>query len=211
MPQLLPLLRDTDSSVRWSAAGVLGRIGSSQAEVVVPQLLPLLRDKNSSVRRAAAHALERIGGSQAEVVVPQLLPLLRDKDSDVQQAAADALDKMWLITSARQTNAGQPVYAFLLHRMKGKEARLDARYREAVVHALARWYNMGLPQEKTETAAQTEETTDKAEPPDPRAQDEHTALQQELERLSNTERRLWLRAAACEVWVTAYRLRSASN
>ncbi len=84
---LLEQLTDESSGVRWSAASVLGAIGSAE---VVPQLQnSLASDKDSYVRGRAADALGTIGSAGA---VPQLLKSLADdKESSVRWRAADAL------------------------------------------------------------------------------------------------------------------------
>jgi hypothetical protein len=135
----------------------------------------------------------------------ELKEALADQEEEIRTAAVRALDESQL-SFARQQHE-YPVYQRLTDLLSGRESRLDGQYRRTVIRALARWYNEGRPEEKDETETEDEESTHETERPDPRARAEHGALQKELERLRDTEPRLWLRAAACEVWVTAYRLR----
>ncbi|MEG4231605.1 HEAT repeat domain-containing protein, partial [Microcoleus sp. Pol11C3] len=79
---------DSHSSVRWSAAHALGKIGDEKA---IPGLLKLLEDSDYFVRRSAADALGQIGDEKA---IPGLLKLVEDSDYFVRRSAADALGKI---------------------------------------------------------------------------------------------------------------------
>ncbi|MEG4276798.1 HEAT repeat domain-containing protein [Microcoleus sp. MON1_C1] len=92
VPQLIPLLKDSDRNVRSSAAFALGRMGAG-AKTAVPQLIPLLEDSDADVRSSAISALGNIG-SETKTAVPQLILLLKDSDADVRSSAAFALRTM---------------------------------------------------------------------------------------------------------------------
>jgi HEAT repeat protein len=88
IPGLLKMVKDSDSSVRRSAADALGKIGS---ETVISALIQLVEDSDSSVRRRTAKALGKIG---SETAIPALLKLVKDSDSFVRRSAAEALGKI---------------------------------------------------------------------------------------------------------------------
>ncbi|WP_293342989.1 HEAT repeat domain-containing protein, partial [Microcoleus sp. CAWBG58] len=92
VPQLVPLLKDSDANVRRSAASALGGMGA-EAKTVVPQLVPLLKDSDANVRSSVASALGGMG-AEAKTVVPQLVPLLKDSDVNVRISVASALGGM---------------------------------------------------------------------------------------------------------------------
>ncbi|MGL5062020.1 MAG: HEAT repeat domain-containing protein, partial [Microcoleus sp.] len=83
VPQLIPLLQDSDADVRSNAATALGRIGA-EAKTTVPRLIPLLQDSHPLVRINAAFALGEIG-AEAKNAVSQLTPLLQDSNADVRE------------------------------------------------------------------------------------------------------------------------------
>ncbi|BCL37629.1 hypothetical protein NSMS1_40760 [Nostoc sp. MS1] len=87
-PQLVLLLKDSDSSVRYTAAQALGQM---QAKEQAPQLVLLLKDSDSNVRSAAVEALGQV---QAKEQIPQLVLLLKDSDNNVRYAAIQALGQM---------------------------------------------------------------------------------------------------------------------
>ena len=202
VPALLPLLRDPDERVRQAAVEALGQIGSAQATEVVPALLPLLHDFDERVRQAAVKVLGQIGSAQAADVVPALLPLLHDSDERVRQAVAQALGKSWL---SLVQQPGQSVYPKLTSQLRSRDSRLDAGYRQATAQALLLWYKAGRPAVK---AAETDEdvvATGTPEPTNLQAQHEHAELHKELEKTCHSEPRLWLRSAACQVWIEAHK------
>ena len=86
---LIILLKDSKSNVRWGAANVLGGIGKSDSRVV-DELLLLLKDPEFNVCWRAANALGNIGKSDSRVVV-ELLLLLKDPESSVRWSAANTL------------------------------------------------------------------------------------------------------------------------
>jgi HEAT repeat protein len=73
VPQLIPLLQNSDANVRVNAVYVLGKIGA-EAKTAVPQLIPLLQDSHATVRVNAVYALGKIG-AEAKTAVPQIPPL----------------------------------------------------------------------------------------------------------------------------------------
>ncbi|MEO0409136.1 MAG: HEAT repeat domain-containing protein, partial [Cyanobacteria bacterium P01_A01_bin.135] len=90
--ELVALLNDSDSNVRYSAAEALGKLGQG-LDAVVGGLLNLLNDSDSNVRYSAAEALGKLGqGSDA--VVGGLLNLLNDRYSNVRSRAAETLGKL---------------------------------------------------------------------------------------------------------------------
>ena len=90
--ELLALLQDDNSDVRWGAAEALGRFGNS-SETVINSLLALLQDEDSNVRGRTALALGN-WGSSSETLVNSLLALLQDEDSNVRIDAAIVLSKI---------------------------------------------------------------------------------------------------------------------
>jgi HEAT repeat protein len=92
LPQLVPLLKDSDANVRSSAAYALGSMGA-EAKTALPQLVPLLKDSDANVRSNAASALGSIG-AEAKTALPQLVPLLKDSDANVRSSAASALGRI---------------------------------------------------------------------------------------------------------------------
>ncbi|MEZ2236475.1 HEAT repeat domain-containing protein, partial [Microcoleus sp.] len=92
VPQLIPLLKDSDADVRSSAADALGRIGA-EAKTALPQLILLLKDSDANVRSSAAFVLGSIG-AEAKTALPQLILLLKDSDANVRSSATSALGSM---------------------------------------------------------------------------------------------------------------------
>ena len=90
---LLPLLRDSDTSVRESAAIELGFRGQDSPEAV-PALIRCLRDDGEdSVKEFAARALGRIGNGSQEAI-NALNPLLTHRNADIRVSAAAALAEL---------------------------------------------------------------------------------------------------------------------
>jgi hypothetical protein len=101
-------------------------------------------------------------------------------------------------------------------------SRENARYRQIAVHALSLWFNEGRAAKQRQTANDVKQVTtkttgatntskrpnDKTAPSDSRAGTEYPMLQGALESRRDDETRpWWLRAAVCQVWVEAARLR----
>ncbi len=97
---LVPLLTDTDGTVRQASANALGEIlarkrdadgvagpVNSKASAVVPGLVKALNDPDWFVRAEVVDALGSIGD---ESVAPDVFKLLEDKDSYVRDHAANA-------------------------------------------------------------------------------------------------------------------------
>jgi HEAT repeat protein len=87
--KLVESLTHADNSVRYRAAGALGRLGA-EANAAVPALTDALEHWDSMTRAAAAGALGSIGIS-ARDAVPALERLLTDPDPVVKMCAASAL------------------------------------------------------------------------------------------------------------------------
>jgi len=85
---LIAAFKDSDSSVRRSAAHALGEIGGEKA---IDALIAALKDLDNDVRSTAAEALGEIGGEKA---VDSLIAALKDSDNYVRWNAAEALDEI---------------------------------------------------------------------------------------------------------------------
>jgi HEAT repeat protein len=70
VPDLVPMLKDKDSDIRWSAAAALGGFGP-EAKAAVPALIEVLKDKSQYLPGAAAVALEKINTSEARQALEQ--------------------------------------------------------------------------------------------------------------------------------------------
>jgi HEAT repeat protein len=77
VPQLLTMLADTDSGVRWRTISILRQLRAKEA---VPALLLMLNDPVAQVRSEAIHTLISLKVSGA---VPLIIALLHDPDSVV--------------------------------------------------------------------------------------------------------------------------------
>ncbi len=86
----------------------------------------------------------------------------------------------------------EDVYQQLLSQLKTDRSRLNARYRQAIARALARWFSQGR------IAPIENQNIDEVIP---RARKEHQRLQSELKQLCYHEPQLWLRSAACEALI----------
>ncbi len=110
-----------------------------------------------------------------------------------------------LLHDARVDRSHPNTFSGLLAVLSNDESRLDGQHRRAVIVGLSTWYNSGrLGDEDTDEMAGS---SNKSNVSDPQAVKEHGEFQKSLDRLAFGETRLWLRAAACEVLVTAYRRR----
>jgi HEAT repeat protein len=85
VPQLIPLLKDSNANVRLNAAFALGKIGA-EAKTVVPQLIPLLQDSDANVRSNAAYALVSIALSLQEKAKTLTSPELNQAVSNLESA-----------------------------------------------------------------------------------------------------------------------------
>ncbi|MDJ0800442.1 MAG: HEAT repeat domain-containing protein [Calothrix sp. MO_167.B12] len=86
--QLLELLKDPESDVRFRAAFALREIKS---EAAIPGLIQLLEHEDLSVRSSAAYALGEI---KSEAAIPGLIKLLEHEDLSVRSSAAYALGEI---------------------------------------------------------------------------------------------------------------------
>ncbi|MBK9745769.1 MAG: HEAT repeat domain-containing protein [Chloroflexi bacterium] len=84
----ISFLKDSDSTVRSSAAAALGRLGDKRA---IDPLFPLLKDATDSVRISAIIALGKLGDARA---LDPLLSLSKDATDSVRISAAAALGKL---------------------------------------------------------------------------------------------------------------------
>ena len=92
VPRLLEMLKDSEPTVRSTAAGALGWIGPSADESVSDLIAVALNDNIGYVRRDAASALGRIcAGSNDPRVVEALTEALNDEDADVRKYAERSL------------------------------------------------------------------------------------------------------------------------
>jgi len=87
--ELTKKLGDKDSSIRRSAAEVLGLMAD---ERVVDSLIPVLKDKNRFVRQEAILALGKVGGSRSVEHLTQAFDT--EKDEFVKESIRKALEKV---------------------------------------------------------------------------------------------------------------------
>jgi HEAT repeat protein len=80
VPQILTLLKDPDSDVRYGAVEALGKIGDL-TQLEISCLFPLLQDSDSMVRMMAIHILG-YRKEFASLIIPQLIPLRIVKKDD---------------------------------------------------------------------------------------------------------------------------------
>ncbi len=85
LPILLKELANTDSEIRYEAAGACGELEEKEA---VPYLIKLITDPDVDVQLAAIQALGKIGGPEAKDGLEQCL---KDDSKVIQQAAEQAL------------------------------------------------------------------------------------------------------------------------
>jgi HEAT repeat protein len=92
LAELLQLLQNPDSEVRYRAAFALGKLGNC-SDAVVDSLLKLLENPNELERSSAAEALGRLGNC-SDAVVDSLLKLLENPNELERSSAAVALGKL---------------------------------------------------------------------------------------------------------------------
>lgn len=92
VPELVPLLADSDPTVRWNAARTLGQIGPTAAPAV-PSLIRALKDADPIVREQSAEALGKIGPAAA-AAVPDLIGVLSDEAVKVRRDAVRSLGQI---------------------------------------------------------------------------------------------------------------------
>ncbi|RMI29928.1 HEAT repeat domain-containing protein [Nocardia stercoris] len=89
LPEVLPLLADSDIGVRAAAARTAAKVGATRPETTGAALLPLLADSDEMVRN---EAVEGFGPLQYAPALPRLLTLVRSDGSWIVRAsAAEAL------------------------------------------------------------------------------------------------------------------------
>ena len=216
LPALWPLLRDSNQwwsgdaliseSVREAAIESLATLAKADPTLVQFQASKLTDDAEAGFRAAILRLLGRIAGetSLEPGLIKKLKMSISDPQEQVRQAAVEALGAS-VLHQGRLDRSLPNTFSGLLNLLSGDESRLDGQYRRAVIFGLATWYNAGhLEGEETTRTAGPSNTSSVS---DPEAAAEHVSLQQSLDRLCVYEIRLWLRAAACEVLVTAYRQR----
>ena len=100
--KLVILLGDQDISVRFCAAGALGKMGAAAATPeTVARLVELVRDPSEAVRGSAAYALGLVGAAAATPeTLARLVELIRDPSEDVRDRAVYAL---WQVGAAATT------------------------------------------------------------------------------------------------------------
>ena len=98
---ILPLLKDSETSVRFAAVFAYGRIGPDSA-FIVPDLLQVLeKDPSEDVRREVGRALIHIGATSAKIVIPAVIKALQtDKSENVCRQLALTIGKMGDIKSS---------------------------------------------------------------------------------------------------------------
>ncbi len=200
-PELRNLLQDNNYSVRLAAARALGEVGSTRVDTVVAEILPLLEDPDSAVREATVGALRGIAENRPlpESAEVQLLRCQRDPEGNVREQVTLALGLHRL--QIAKVDDGSPVHQRLISELRGDKSRLDGRYREAIIYALARWWAAG---QQDDASSGLWANPDWRE----RAAKEHNAFGAELARLRELERPWWLRVAAWDVLIEAHRLRN---
>ncbi|AFY32265.1 HEAT repeat domain-containing protein [Calothrix sp. PCC 7507] len=114
-------LKDKDATVRYFAAGALGRMGG-EAKAAIPALITALQsDKDATVRYSAASALGSMRG-ETKAAIPALMTALQsDKDKDVRSNAAGALMSM-----GGEAKAAIPALMTALQSDKDKDVRSNA-------------------------------------------------------------------------------------
>lgn len=88
IPALEDALRTEHAAVRFSAAHILGEIGSRD---VVPVLVQVLEDADLHLRRLLVHALGRLADPRA---IPALIDCLDDRDVQTVAAAVETLGRL---------------------------------------------------------------------------------------------------------------------
>lgn len=125
LPLLLPLVQDTDWSVRCAGVTALGRLGGVDASRAV---MAALHDPDDRVRAAAAEAAGDLGERSAGPIL--LACLVEEPDEDVTRALVAALGVL------REERA-VPKLAELALFVSGVFQRRAVAVRVAAVHALA--------------------------------------------------------------------------
>lgn len=81
-----------DSETRWSAVGILERMGDQSVDAL-PELMGALHDENESIRYLAAKAIMHLG-PRARDAVPDLIETVSDEYDSAREFAMKALGEM---------------------------------------------------------------------------------------------------------------------
>ena len=90
LPEMLGLLKDTNTALRLKAIGIIAAVGAEARATALTPLLERLRDPDMLVARAAADALSKLG-KPTKAELPKLTAFLTDKSEPVRQYALVAL------------------------------------------------------------------------------------------------------------------------
>jgi HEAT repeat protein len=97
LPIVLPLLNDTDRSVRWHTCGLMHDFGDDRATAALTALL--LNDSDGSIRFIAAWALGAVGGATAIPALKQAVALDIGTDPEGRRVADEAAEAIAAIAS----------------------------------------------------------------------------------------------------------------
>jgi hypothetical protein len=210
----LPMLRDKDGAVRLDGATALATIGGSFAGPVEASALTALRGNANVAKRAIdvmelqekTHGLTRYALRSIGMRLGKHdIPLLEDENSggEAMFRISRLLSSAWLRSAAQDHS--QLAYRTLLVELSSSLSEQSGVYRRAIISALATWYNLGLSSLKSDRALIGMQGLPQPHELRVRALGEHHGLQVALERTrAREQRRWWLRAAVCQVWVSAY-------
>lgn len=145
-PTLLNVAVRDGSRLANEAAYALGSLGELAYDQVKVKLLDVAGDYRTDRRRAAVTALTHFATSGAldRNGADKLQTLLDDASQDIRQLAVDGLGE-FLWAEAKRSNSGDPL-GELMTKIQFDDFRLDARFRPALIHALARSRNASLDQ-----------------------------------------------------------------
>jgi HEAT repeat protein len=195
------------AEVREVAIDALAALAKADREFVETEALRLLKEEGEAGSRAALlRLLGRLAGQSPpeDRTIEELEQRLADAEGEVRRAAVEALG-LCLLSRIRNDRDQSNAAARLVELLSGDRSQKNAQYRRAVIYGLATWLNAGLPE--GEVASDSADAARKQVERVPRAVTEHGPLLRKLEELRDNEPRLWLRAAACEVWASARRQR----
>ncbi len=201
------ILDDKNPAIRVKAAQALNRIGLARPEALPSEFLALMSDEqtNAVIRFEAAQALLSIARSRllSDDEVRWVRKGMGDREALIRNTAQTTLSG-YLLSKAFGAGSRQSVCDILLRELQSNTARLDARYRQAVVGAMFSWSALGEAQLPgavifVSPAVLFDRPLKKAAG---QAAKEYGTLRKELEKLRDGDSKLWLRAAACEALAT---------
>ena len=108
---LRPLLKDSDSQVRWAALDTLHELDPGTETALVDEIVSLLKDEDETVRSAAVRAL----GSAGPAAKPHLLDIVRffnDDPAVPPYAAVEAVMQLSPLTPQEITSLLYPLYVY---------------------------------------------------------------------------------------------------